>query len=52
MKLKMSSKNYKSLQIKIYEKVSQGWEVVRDPKKNIFDVWAVKMQKKDPKGQL
>lgn len=45
MKLKLKSTKLETLDKKIYELISEGWKVIRPPKKNWLGKWICKLEK-------
>lgn len=44
-KAKFKAKSRRLLDLKIYEKITEGWAVVKYPKKNWLGTWVCKMEK-------
>lgn len=46
MKLKLKSKSLVTIDKKIYEKLAQGWIVIKEQRQNFWGKWIVVMEKK------
>ena len=46
-KLKLRSSNPKAIYLEMWDKMMEGWKVVKLPTKNFFGIWICKLEKKD-----
>lgn len=45
MKLKLTNKSRKCLEIEMFKLISEGWKVIKPPCKNWLGKWIVKLEK-------
>lgn len=45
MKLKLKARNQRAVGLKMYEKLHDGWEVIKPPRKTFWGFWVVTLEK-------
>lgn len=44
-KLKLRSWNHRGVWVDMVNKISEGWKVIKEPKKNFWGIWTCKLEK-------